>query len=134
MCVFGDGKHWNNSYLKFNQPSDSNLRGRVMAACRNAIRPSKDKFIAACPPGLEADHANPGGFVAIVDGFCAEYGMPMPKPWKNGGGHYLDPGTEAKFREYHDAKAVWWALTPAEHKKVTKSRKEMDAKEDGHTL
>ena len=46
MCVFGDGDHWNTSYLKFNQPSGSNLRGRVMVACRNAIVPSRDNFLA----------------------------------------------------------------------------------------
>ena len=124
MCVFGDRDHWNTSYLKFNQPSGSNLRGRVMVACRNAIVPSRDNFLADYPSGYVGDHANPGGFVAIVDSFCAEYGMPSPKPWKNGGGHYLEPDAVTKFREYHDTRVEWEAFTPEEHRKVTKSRKQ----------
>ena len=75
MCVYGDGQHWLTSYYALNSSQEAYERRCLETACRNAIRSSRDEFLAN-HPGLEADHANPGGFKAILQAFISKHGTP----------------------------------------------------------
>ena len=127
LCVFGDGKHWPASYLKFKVNPEAVKRQNLMQACRRAIEPSRNAFMADYPEGWEADHANPGGFKAIMDGFVSDYGMPNVEYSLECCGWCLDPETAAAFREYHDERVEWRALTPEEHRQITQERKQGSA-------
>ena len=123
MCVYGDGKHWLTSYLALNIDHKAYERRCLETACRNALRPSRDKFLAS-HPGCVADHANPGGFKAILDAFIAENGMPSVEYSKERNEWSLSPDHAAMFRRFHDARVQWQALSPEEHRKVTKERQQ----------
>ena len=120
LCVFGDDKHWLTSYHNLKAGQESVERKRLMTACRQAVRPSRDAFLAAHPLGCVADHANPGGFEAIVEAFVADHGAPtveyLDGDWR------LDPARELLFREYHDARVEWQSLSPEDHRRATRDR------------
>ena len=121
MCVYGDGQHWLTSYYALNSSPEAYERRCLETACRNAIRPSRDKFLAD-HPGCEADHANQGGFKAILEAFISKHGTPTVaysterKEWS------LSPDKATMFRKFHDAMVKWQELSPEEHRRVTKER------------
>ena len=119
MCVFGDGVHWLTSYYNCKAKSETVTRNRLEAVCRRAIRPSRDTFLVDHPDGWEADHANPGGFKAILAAFVSSWGTPVVEYSQELDGWSLDPETAATFREYHDEQVEWQALSPEEHRRVT---------------
>ena len=123
MCVFGDGQHWATSYYKLKSTPKAAQRRNLYAALRNAIRPDRDQFLADKPDGFQADHANPGGFKAIVDAFLSKHGMPQIEYNPERAEYALDQNTEAKFRQHHNKMVVWQALSPEEHKRITGERK-----------
>lgn len=75
VCVYGDGQHWLTSCYALNSSQEAYQCRCLETACRNAIRSSRDEFLAN-HPGLEADHANPGGFKAILQAFISKHGTP----------------------------------------------------------
>ena len=122
MCVYGEGQHWLTSYYAIKSNPEAYARRCLESACRNAIRPSRDAFLAD-HPGLLADHANPGGFKSILEEFISEHGTPTVeysterKEWS------LRPDEATKFRKFHDARVEWQALSPEAHKRVTQERR-----------
>ena len=122
LCVFGDGKHWLTSYYNLGASAEAATRQRLNTACRQAVRSSRDQVLAGCPDGWEADHANPGGFKAIVAAFVSECGMPCVEYCEERGGWSLRPAQAALFREYHDARVKWQVLSPEEHRRITTER------------
>ena len=121
LCVFGDGQHWLTSYYQLKSSREAYDLRCLETACRNAIRPSRDRFLAGNPLGLIADHANPGGFKAILDEFMIEHGKP-PTEYMPDYGHVLNHADATKFREFHDARVVWLLLSPEEHRRLTRER------------
>ncbi len=118
LCGLVDGICTNISYTKWYNDEEAYLRNQRSDAFRNAIRPSREKFLeeGRYPSNYEAHHANDGGFKAITDAFEADHRVPTPTPTEGGGGWDFDIDTAAKFREYHDGQVVWQALPPNEHK------------------
>ena len=127
MCVFGDERHWPTSYYKLKSSPEAIQRRNLYAALRNAIRLDRDQHLADYPDGLEADHANPGGFKAIVDSFLSKHGTPQVEYNPERGDFVLDKDTESKFRQHHAQRVVWQALPPDEHKRITDERKQAES-------
>ena len=121
--MYGDGNHWLTSYLKIKVSQEMNEHRCLVNACRNAIRPSRDQFLAN-HPGCVADHANPGGFKAILDAFITDNGMPSVEYSQERDEWSLSLDHAAMFRTFHDAQVEWKALSPAEHRKVTTQRQQ----------
>ena len=123
MCVYGDGRCWLTSYTKLKSSVDAYKRACVDTACRNAVRPSRDRFLADHTLGLVADHANRGGFKAIVDAFITHHGDPSVTYSRARKSYFFAPDIETMFREFHDSLVEWQAVTPEKHRKITAERK-----------
>ena len=123
MCVFGDGQHWPTSYYKLKSSPEAARRRNLYAAFRNAIRPDRDQFLAKYPDGYQADHANTGGFKAIVDAFLSEHAEVHAEYDAERGEYMLNQDIENEFRQHHNEMVCWKALTPAEHQRITNERR-----------
>lgn len=112
------------AYWGFNKFRKDGIKDRLHDALRNEI----GYQLPTCGAGFEADHCNAGGFHAIAQRFKAQgHDLAVEDRLCESGvwaWFLVDAGVAQAWKKFHAMNALYLPLSKADHKEVTKLRRQ----------